>query len=334
MTRKKPRQRPSTQSQLNLKQCQFCRDHVANLLQHEQICKINATNRRNAMEYLTQQRRQRQNRAPRIVRHPPRAFSPMDVDNDPPVEHDAEPQNLEDEHAQVESPLPERFIYVRHHRNADKNPEIIPLESSSSPTESTPVVAGPADCPFAPFRTFADYKFASRCVKRRMSNAEIDEDLKDMRGGVYSSETFITFRNHSDLKRSVAAARITNVSFESERFIIDFKGTHFGKRYYIDVKFRDPWKIMKRWICDETLASVSTWHSQEKYLCLNGEIDFSNPLYDEPWTGKLWREIEVRACEALGHNSNSARTQIRINCRRRLSIRLASPVSIFGWIRG
>ncbi|KAK7001214.1 hypothetical protein R3P38DRAFT_3405317 [Favolaschia claudopus] len=49
---------------------------------------------------------------------------------------------------------------------------------------------------------------------------------------------------------------------------------------------------MKRWICDESLASVSTWYSQEKFLCLNGEIDFSNPLYDEPWTGTMWREID------------------------------------------
>ncbi|KAK6966920.1 hypothetical protein R3P38DRAFT_3143767 [Favolaschia claudopus] len=49
---------------------------------------------------------------------------------------------------------------------------------------------------------------------------------------------------------------------------------------------------MKRWICNESLAAVSTWYSQQKFLCLNGEIDFSNPLYDEPWTGTMWREID------------------------------------------
>jgi hypothetical protein len=81
--------------------------------------------------------------------------------------------------------------------------------------------------------------------------------------------------------------------FHSKSFSVDFKGSHFANRYKIDVEFRDPWKIMKRWICDETLAPVSTWYSQEKYLCLNGEIDFSTPLYDEPWSGKTWREIDV-----------------------------------------
>ncbi|KAJ7848671.1 hypothetical protein B0H13DRAFT_1729915 [Mycena leptocephala] len=49
---------------------------------------------------------------------------------------------------------------------------------------------------------------------------------------------------------------------------------------------------MKQWICDPTLAPVSTWFSQEKYLCLNGTIDFANPLYDEPYTGETWQSVD------------------------------------------
>ncbi|KAK7007202.1 hypothetical protein R3P38DRAFT_3325584 [Favolaschia claudopus] len=217
----------------------------------------------------------------------------MDVDYDASDDVDLGVSEPEEGPVPVESTalLPEKFIYVRHHRNAEKPlPEIIPLESS--PEAQVPSHHGtprhPGDRPFAPFRTFADYKFASRCIKRRMPKHDIDEDLRDMHGGVYSTDSFVTFRNHRDLNRSLVSARLTNVAFETESFVVDFK----GKRYNIDVEFRDPWKLMKRWICDESLAAVSTWYSQQKFLCLNGEIDFSNPLYDEPWTGTMWREID------------------------------------------
>ncbi|KAK6966929.1 hypothetical protein R3P38DRAFT_3245175 [Favolaschia claudopus] len=295
--------RHSTQSQLSLKKCIYCKDHVANLLQHEQICKINAQNRRQALDYYRQRRRQRQ-KSPLTIPHnlfsapvanAVQPDSPMDVDNDASDDVELGVSEPEEGPVPVESTalLPEKFIYVRHHRNAEKPlPEIIPLESS--PEAQVPSYHGtprhPGNRPFAPFRTFADYKFASRCIKRRMPKHDIDEDLRDMHGGVYSTDSFVTFRNHRDLNRSLVAARLTNVAFETESFVVDFK----GKRYNIDVEFRDPWKLMKRWICNESLAAVSTWYSQQKFLCLNGEIDFSNPLYDEPWTGTMWREIDLR----------------------------------------
>jgi hypothetical protein len=50
---------------------------------------------------------------------------------------------------------------------------------------------------------------------------------------------------------------------------------------------------MKRWLRDETLAPVSTWFSQERYLCLGGKVDFSNPLYEEPCTGTTWGAVDV-----------------------------------------
>ncbi|KAK6995696.1 hypothetical protein R3P38DRAFT_2567072 [Favolaschia claudopus] len=220
----------------------------------------------------------------------------MEVDNYGALEDDLGVPDPDNGLVEIESTVlpPERFIYVRHHPNAEKPlPEIIPLESSSSyiPPSSSGSPAHPTGRPFAPFRNFADYQFASYyscAVKRPMPKADIDEDLRLHHSGVYSSECLITFRNHRDLNQSLAAARVTNVAFESRTFVVKFK----GKSYNIDVEFRDPWKVMKRWIRDEALASVSTWYSQEKYLCLNGEIDLSNPLYDEPWTGTDWREID------------------------------------------
>jgi hypothetical protein len=50
---------------------------------------------------------------------------------------------------------------------------------------------------------------------------------------------------------------------------------------------------MKQWVSDETLATVSTWFSSEKYRCKDGKIDFSNRLYDEPCTGRLWGAADV-----------------------------------------
>jgi hypothetical protein len=73
----------------------------------------------------------------------------------------------------------------------------------------------------------------------------------------------------------------------------------FGGTYQVEVEFRDPWQIMKQWVTDETLMPVSTWFSQEKYLCMNESIDLSNQLYDEPWTGRNWKNVDV--CTNVPH---------------------------------
>ncbi|KAJ6534560.1 hypothetical protein B0H10DRAFT_1935182 [Mycena sp. CBHHK59/15] len=94
------------------------------------------------------------------------------------------------------------------------------------------------------------------------------------------------------MEKALAAARVSNVAFKSRTLTIEFEGTHLGGTYNVDVEFRDPWTIVTQWVCDLTLAPVSTWFSQEKYLCLNGTIDFSNRLYDEPCTGETWGRVD------------------------------------------
>ncbi|KAJ7687365.1 hypothetical protein B0H17DRAFT_1136283 [Mycena rosella] len=148
------------------------------------------------------------------------------------------------------------------------------------------------DHPWAPFQTYTDFKFASRRVKRRTPNSEIDEDLLDLRDGSLSTNSLVTFRNHRDMEKVLAAARVTNIVFRCKTLTIDFEGTHFGGKYQVDVEFRDPWSIITHWVCDLTLAAVSTWFLQERYLCLHGKIDLSNPLYDEPFTGDTWRRVD------------------------------------------
>ncbi|KAJ7430437.1 hypothetical protein FB451DRAFT_1068346 [Mycena latifolia] len=200
----------------------------------------------------------------------------MDVD---PAESDNAPPTVT---------LPRQFIFVKHHPHANKPNEIIPLDSSPDPTPdpALPLSADtptPGDRPWAPFRTYADFKFASRRVKRRSPNAEIDEDLLDLRDGSLSTNSLVTFRNHRDMGKALVAARTLTIEFD---------GTFMGGTYNVDVEFRDPWSIMTHWVCDPTLAPFSTWFSQEKYLCSNGAIDLSNRLYDEPCTGETWQHVD------------------------------------------
>ncbi|KAJ7082233.1 hypothetical protein B0H15DRAFT_750281, partial [Mycena belliarum] len=156
------------------------------------------------------------------------------------------------------------FIFVKHHPHSQKPNEIIPLDapadnsSSQAPSATTEPAKTPINRPWAPFRTYADFKFTSRRIKRRTPNSEIDEDLSDLRDGTLATDSNVTFRTHRDMEKVLAAARFGNVPFE---------GTFLGGTYHVDVEYRDPWSIMTQWVCDSTLAPVSTWFSQERYLC-------------------------------------------------------------------
>ncbi|KAJ7608965.1 hypothetical protein DFH06DRAFT_1346645 [Mycena polygramma] len=217
----------------------------------------------------------------------PDLFAMMDVDVD-----DTPPAAI----PTVE--LPPRFIFVKHHPHSRKPNEIIPLDApadtapSQAPSPTPEPEKTPTDRPWAPFRTYADFKFASRRVKRRSPNAEIDEDLSDLRDGTLATDSNVTFRTHRDMEKTLTAARFGNVPFQSKTLTIEFEGDFLGGTYHVDVEYRDPWSIMTQWVCDPTLAPVSTWFSQERYLCLDGKIDFSNPLYDEPYTGETWRRVD------------------------------------------
>ncbi|KAJ7745564.1 hypothetical protein DFH07DRAFT_748846 [Mycena maculata] len=215
----------------------------------------------------------------------------MDVDSN---------QDSGDSHYTPTVELPTRFIFVKHHPHADKPNEIIPLnETVETPAgpESVPTASATlTERPWAPFRTYADFKFASRRIKRRSPNTEIDEDLLDLWDGSLSNDCLVTFRNHRDMEKALAAARVSNVAVS-----ISISRTHLGGTYNVDVEFRDPWTIVTQWVCDPTLAPVSAWFSQEKYLCLDGTIEFSNRLYDEPCIGETWGQVDVSHANSRPH---------------------------------
>ncbi|KAJ7864479.1 hypothetical protein B0H14DRAFT_2574409 [Mycena olivaceomarginata] len=212
----------------------------------------------------------------------------MDVDPRP-----DSPSSTDERSAIPTVSLPSDFIFVKHHPHANKPNEIIPIDGSSpAPSFSKPDARSDPtnsdDRPWAPFQSYADYKFTSRCVRRRTPNSEINEDLRDLHHHAFSSDCFVSFGSHRDMEKSLAAARASNIPFCCQTLVIDFDGDEFGGRYEVEIEFRDPWQIMKQWVSDETLATVSTWFSSEKYRCKDGKIDFSNRLYDEPCTGRLW----------------------------------------------
>jgi hypothetical protein len=66
--------------------------------------------------------------------------------------------------------------------------------------------------------------------------------------------------------------------------------------FEVEIDFRDPWDVIQNWCGDPMLAPRSTWFSVRKYLCRGGPITgivHQEEVYDEPWTGRTWNEVDV-----------------------------------------
>jgi hypothetical protein len=139
------------------------------------------------------------------------------------LEHGEDSQDAGDTNAIPTVGLPPHFILVKHHPHANKPDEIIPLDRAQSITPLSKDDSHPAPLPdarpWAPFKTYSDYKFTSRCVRRRTPNAEIDEDLRDQHSHAFSSDCFIIFSNHRDMEKSLAAARLSNIPVHALYFL-------------------------------------------------------------------------------------------------------------------
>ncbi|KAJ7734312.1 hypothetical protein B0H14DRAFT_2639450 [Mycena olivaceomarginata] len=229
----------------------------------------------------------------------------MDFDEDLPVlnEDTPAPDNFEDAVPTIS--LPSRFIFVKHHPHANKPNEIIPLDSFNSFTPLSKNDSHPAPLPdarpWAPFKTYSDYKFTSRCVRRRTPNSEVDEDLRDFHSGEFSSDCLITFRNHRDMEKSLAAARLSNIPFHRKTLRIDFEGVELGGTHKVEIEFRDPWQIIKQWATDETLA-LSALGSPKRSTCARTEslifrTDFTTSrAVGEPGDVLMYDSLPIEDC--------------------------------------
>lgn len=66
-----------------------------------------------------------------------------------------------------------------------------------------------------------------------------------------------------------------------------------GPQQTFEFDYRDPRKWIEQLVADPTLAHVSNFHSSKKYYC---EGNFIERLWDEPYTGDTWYEVDVRFC--------------------------------------
>lgn len=70
-----------------------------------------------------------------------------------------------------------------------------------------------------------------------------------------------------------------------------------GPEQEFEFEYRDPRKWIEQLIADPTLAHASHFHSSKKYYC---EGNFTERLWDEPWTGDVWVAIDVSRFSNFG----------------------------------
>ncbi|KAJ6548779.1 hypothetical protein B0H19DRAFT_1299816 [Mycena capillaripes] len=193
--------------------------------------------------------------------------------------------------------LPSHYILTVPHPHLGLPATIIPLDRPTLPKTTRTFATGinPSK-PFAPFRCYADYDFTSNCVRHAKSKKQIQEELDALHGGKWAGECKLTIHTVKDMEASLDAACATNnTQFERTTICVDFDGEtdRFRRVYEVEIDFRDPWKVIQEWVCDETLAAHSTWFSVRKYYCRGGsEVEHQEELFDEPWTGYTWRKVD------------------------------------------
>ncbi|KAJ6578565.1 hypothetical protein B0H19DRAFT_931247 [Mycena capillaripes] len=193
--------------------------------------------------------------------------------------------------------LPSHYILTVPHIHSGLPSTITPLDQPILPSSAQTFARGICPTkPFAPFRCFADYDFTSNCVRYAKSSKQIQQELDALHSGTWAGECKLTIRTVKDMRASLDAARqVNNIPFERTTIHVNFDGEtdRFRRSYEVEIDFRDPWKVIQDWICDETLAARSTWFSIRKYYCRGGStVEHQEELFDEPWTGTTWREVD------------------------------------------
>ncbi|KAJ7440636.1 hypothetical protein B0H11DRAFT_2205138 [Mycena galericulata] len=149
-----------------------------------------------------------------------------------------------------------------------------------------------------------------RLIRRKQALSVTYSQLLFAIGVTKPDQTLIEYQSGTD-QVLIWADQKTGVSVKLDfsdnttKISIDFEGRELGGTYNVEIQFRDPWEVMKRWLRDATLAPVSTWFSQERYLCMERKVDFSNPLYEEPCTGTTWGVVDD--CRMLFPSTRSIR---------------------------
>ncbi|EGO31125.1 hypothetical protein SERLADRAFT_432782 [Serpula lacrymans var. lacrymans S7.9] len=211
-----------------------------------------------------------------------------EVEAGPPIS--AESGNDETNVQQISSAT---FIQVVHHPQSGKHdPVIIPLDSVIPSADQGNHEAGLGSAleikPWAPFRNRADFEYAETAVKGLLSKAIVNTQLYGIHHG-WADNTNITFRNYADIEKTLQVARAQYVQFQEG----NVSACYLGETHYFKFQYRDPWKIYRNWIMDETLAPLILWHPCRKYYCRrNGRIVLKERIYDEFNSANKWWDVQ------------------------------------------
>ncbi|KAJ7857468.1 hypothetical protein B0H14DRAFT_2578359 [Mycena olivaceomarginata] len=205
---------------------------------------------------------------------------PSDSDSDMPV----------DSNVEYGPPLPQLFLLTISHPRSHKMLSIVPLDDPPRDlTERTLAIPINPNKPYAPFRTYADYRMASKCIRNAWSDRVIQNKLDEEHEGIYNGtagECQLMIRTVKHMADCLAAARTLTVEFQRTTISVDFTADAETDRFR---------KTFENWCRDPTLAPRSTWFSVRKYFCRGGPITgiaHQEEVYDEPWTGRTWNEVD------------------------------------------
>lgn len=103
-----------------------------------------------------------------------------------------------------------RYIKIVPHCHSSKPTTIVPLDTgsaSASKLNPTSYAPGISMKPWAPFRTRSDFEYTEIAIKGSLRPAEVNAQLAGIHGPWSKAGSTLTIHNHSDMLRSLAAAR-------------------------------------------------------------------------------------------------------------------------------
>jgi len=209
------------------------------------------------------------------------------------------------DHEPPDVALPAEYIRIVHHRNSGRPDEIISLldvdESAppGRPSENSNI-GRPA---WAPFRSYADFKFAETVVTQGLTRQNANVWLENMRHifTLSPEHVMVSFWNSDDLWNNLESARTgftqvcINSILSSDTNIIQFREGSVTQEFRggvqtVNFRYRDPWEWILSLIKDTSLIPENTFFSTKKYLCIEGKTE---RLIDEPWTADTWAAVDV-----------------------------------------
>ncbi|KAK7456407.1 hypothetical protein VKT23_010655 [Stygiomarasmius scandens] len=180
------------------------------------------------------------------------------------------------------------FIRISTHPTASISDQFVSLDNLAVPNESAPdtntvpIPSKPLQCPWAPFRTRADFEYAEIAVCSKLPKEAVDAQLHGIHTD-WAENAKITLRDYSDMIQSLTAAR--HVSLKVGTVEESYKGV----LYTFSFNYRNPWEWIVSLVTDPTLAQSIAWYPVHKFLHQEGKI---TRLIDEPQTSDTWWKVQ------------------------------------------